>query len=82
MGRSPCCAKEGLNRGAWTAHEDKILTEYIKLHGEGKWRNLPKRAGSFILYLTIYRSIITFTLFFLLINFHVFFLPFSIRNAN
>jgi hypothetical protein len=64
MGRSPCCAKEGLNRGAWTAHEDKILTEYIKLHGEGKWRNLPKRAGSFILYLTIYRSIITFMYFF------------------
>ncbi|RHN64584.1 putative transcription factor MYB-HB-like family [Medicago truncatula] len=45
MGRSPCCAKEGLNRGAWTAHEDKILSDYIKLHGEGKWRNLPKRAG-------------------------------------
>ncbi|CAI8611005.1 unnamed protein product [Vicia faba] len=45
MGRSPCCSKEGLNRGAWTSHEDKILTNYIKLHGEGKWRNLPKRAG-------------------------------------
>lgn len=45
MGRSPCCAKEGLNRGAWTAMEDKILTEYIKVHGEGRWRNLPKRAG-------------------------------------
>lgn len=45
MGRSPCCAKEGLNRGAWTATEDKILTEYIKVHGEGKWRNLPKKAG-------------------------------------
>ncbi|KAL5755587.1 hypothetical protein ACOSP7_020001 [Xanthoceras sorbifolium] len=45
MGRSPCCAKEGLNRGAWTATEDKILTDYIKIHGEGKWRNLPKRAG-------------------------------------
>ncbi|KAH7565565.1 hypothetical protein JRO89_XS09G0228200 [Xanthoceras sorbifolium] len=44
MGRSPCCAKEGLNRGAWTATEDKILTDYIKIHGEGKWRNLPKRA--------------------------------------
>lgn len=25
--------------------EDKILAEYIKIHGEGKWRNLPKRAG-------------------------------------
>nr|ARK19306.1 MYB14 [Lotus corniculatus]ARK19308.1 R2R3-MYB transcriptional factor MYB14 [Lotus corniculatus] len=45
MGRSPCCSKEGLNRGAWTAHEDKILTDYIRVHGEGKWRNLPKRAG-------------------------------------
>ncbi|TXG68371.1 hypothetical protein EZV62_003306 [Acer yangbiense] len=45
MGRSPCCAKEGLNRGAWTATEDKILTDYIKINGEGKWRNLPKRAG-------------------------------------
>nr|QEK22810.1 MYB transcription factor [Betula platyphylla] len=45
MGRSPCCSKEGLNRGAWTALEDKILAAYIKAHGEGKWRNLPKRAG-------------------------------------
>ncbi|XVE97754.1 hypothetical protein REPUB_Repub03eG0046000 [Reevesia pubescens] len=45
MGRSPCCSKEGLNRGAWTAWEDKILAAYIKAHGEGKWRNLPKRAG-------------------------------------
>ncbi|XP_030530704.1 transcription factor MYB123-like [Rhodamnia argentea] len=45
MGRSPCCSKEGLNRGAWTAMEDRILTSYIKAHGEGKWRNLPKRAG-------------------------------------
>ncbi|GAB2253121.1 hypothetical protein Droror1_Dr00005968 [Drosera rotundifolia] len=45
MGRSPCCAKEGLNRGAWTAIEDHILTEYITNQGEGNWRNLPKRAG-------------------------------------
>lgn len=45
MGRSPCCSKEGLNRGAWTAIEDKILSGYIKTHGEGRWRNLPKEAG-------------------------------------
>ncbi|MED6123905.1 hypothetical protein PIB30_054038 [Stylosanthes scabra] len=45
MGRSPCCSKEGLNKGAWTAMEDKILTDYINIHGEGKWRHLPKRAG-------------------------------------
>lgn len=30
MGRKPCCSKEeGLNRGAWTAAEDKILTDHI-----------------------------------------------------
>nr|CAD1826153.1 unnamed protein product [Ananas comosus var. bracteatus] len=45
MGRRPCCSKEGQNKGAWSVSEDKILTEYIKLHGEGKWRDLPTRAG-------------------------------------
>ncbi|KAK6773367.1 hypothetical protein RDI58_028605 [Solanum bulbocastanum] len=45
MGRKPCCSKEGLNKGAWTPLEDKILIDYIKVHGEGKWRNLPKGAG-------------------------------------
>ncbi|KAK8535321.1 hypothetical protein V6N13_081457 [Hibiscus sabdariffa] len=43
MGRSPC--SKGLNKGAWTALEDKLLISYIQAHGEGKWRNLPKRAG-------------------------------------
>ncbi|KAF4375772.1 hypothetical protein F8388_014494 [Cannabis sativa] len=46
MGRSPCCSKKGLNKGAWTVLEDQILTDYIKTHGEGKWRNLPKQAES------------------------------------
>ncbi|XP_021275847.1 transcription factor TT2-like [Herrania umbratica] len=45
MGRRPCCSKEGMNRGAWTLTEDKILTDYIKVDGEGKWRNIPKEAG-------------------------------------
>ncbi|KAG6534054.1 hypothetical protein ZIOFF_007935 [Zingiber officinale] len=45
MGRKPCCAREGLNRGAWNALEDQILVSYINTHGEGKWRNLPKKAG-------------------------------------
>lgn len=34
-----------MNRGAWTALEDKTLRDYIKTHGEGKWRNIPKQAG-------------------------------------
>ncbi|KAK8535324.1 hypothetical protein V6N13_081460 [Hibiscus sabdariffa] len=45
MGRNPCCSKEELNKGAWTALEDKILISYIQAHGEGQWRNLPERAG-------------------------------------
>ncbi|KAL4320029.1 hypothetical protein GQ457_18G002060 [Hibiscus cannabinus] len=45
MGRSPCSSMEELNKGAWTALEDELLTSYIQAHGEGKWRNLPKRAG-------------------------------------
>ncbi|CAL9058931.1 unnamed protein product, partial [Musa banksii] len=45
MGRKPCCSKEGLNRGAWTANEDKILVTYISTHGTTKWGSLPKRAG-------------------------------------
>lgn len=50
MGRSPGCGspskhEEHLKRGAWTASEDKILIEYIKTHGTGQWRGLPRKAG-------------------------------------
>ncbi|KAJ8648356.1 hypothetical protein MRB53_001379 [Persea americana] len=45
MGRRPCCSKESVNRGAWSVQEDEILSRYIKTHGEGKWRDMPKRAG-------------------------------------
>ncbi|XVF61895.1 hypothetical protein PTKIN_Ptkin08bG0171300 [Pterospermum kingtungense] len=45
MGRKPCCLKEEVNRGAWSLQEDTILTNYIELHGEGKWRTLPQKAG-------------------------------------
>jgi myb proto-oncogene protein len=45
MGRAPCCAKVGLNKGAWSAEEDSLLGKYIQTHGEGNWRSLPKKAG-------------------------------------
>ncbi|KAK4477731.1 hypothetical protein RD792_016988 [Penstemon davidsonii] len=45
MGRSPCCEKEHTNKGAWTKEEDERLINYIKKHGEGCWRSLPKSAG-------------------------------------
>ncbi|KAH0456929.1 hypothetical protein IEQ34_014836 [Dendrobium chrysotoxum] len=45
MGRAPCCSKVGLHRGPWTSREDALLTSYIKNHGTGNWKSLPKRAG-------------------------------------
>ncbi|XP_024996229.1 transcription factor MYB8-like [Cynara cardunculus var. scolymus] len=45
MGRTPCCSKVGLHRGAWSSDEDKLLTDYIQTHGEGQWRALPSKAG-------------------------------------
>uniref|UniRef100_A0A7N2KV67 MYB transcription factor n=1 Tax=Quercus lobata TaxID=97700 RepID=A0A7N2KV67_QUELO len=47
MGRAPCCSKIGMNRGPWTPKEDTLLMNYIKAHGEGHWRSLPKNAGLF-----------------------------------
>nr|QWW89541.1 MYBC2.4 transcription factor [Vaccinium myrtillus] len=45
MGRSPCCEKAHTNKGAWTKEEDTRLINYIRVHGEGNWRSLPKSAG-------------------------------------
>ncbi|GFZ09760.1 myb domain protein 3 [Actinidia rufa] len=44
MGRSPCCEKAHTNKGAWTKEEDQRLINYIRSHGEGCWRSLPKAA--------------------------------------
>ncbi|KAM7278618.1 hypothetical protein ACFE04_005752 [Oxalis oulophora] len=44
--RKPCCDKRGTNnKGAWSKQEDQKLIDYVKHHGEGSWRALPKAAG-------------------------------------
>uniref|UniRef100_A0ACD5V0C3 Uncharacterized protein n=1 Tax=Avena sativa TaxID=4498 RepID=A0ACD5V0C3_AVESA len=45
MGRAPCCDRSGLKKGPWTQEEDELLVAYIKKHGQGNWRTLPKNAG-------------------------------------
>ncbi|XP_030526131.1 MYB-like transcription factor EOBII [Rhodamnia argentea] len=45
MVRRPCCEKEGMNKGAWSAEEDEILINYVQIHGEGKWRSVAHNAG-------------------------------------
>lgn len=52
MGRLPIHSIIGvedqtLNKGPWTEAEDAILSAYVKAHGEGNWRKLPKLAGEF-----------------------------------
>ncbi|KAK8606637.1 hypothetical protein V6N13_052404 [Hibiscus sabdariffa] len=37
--------KIGLRKGPWTPQEDKLLTEYVNLHGEGRWSSVAKSAG-------------------------------------
>ncbi|XVF39516.1 hypothetical protein PTKIN_Ptkin01aG0041000 [Pterospermum kingtungense] len=45
MGRSPGCDENGLKKGPWTPEEDQKLVHYIKQHGHGSWRALPRLAG-------------------------------------
>ncbi|KAK2986710.1 hypothetical protein RJ640_010935 [Escallonia rubra] len=35
----------GVRKGAWTEEEDLLLKKYIEVHGEGKWHQVPLRAG-------------------------------------
>ncbi|CAK9184246.1 unnamed protein product [Ilex paraguariensis] len=37
--------EEGWRKGPWTAEEDRLLIEYVKLHGEGRWNSVSKLAG-------------------------------------
>jgi transcription factor MYB, plant len=32
-------------RGTWVKQEDEILTAFISAHGEGRWSDVPQRAG-------------------------------------
>ncbi|XP_057757760.1 MYB-like transcription factor EOBI [Arachis stenosperma] len=35
----------GWKKGPWTHEEDKLLTEYVTLHGEGRWSSVAKFTG-------------------------------------
>ncbi|MBA0683735.1 hypothetical protein Goari_025367 [Gossypium aridum] len=36
---------EGWRKGPWTAEEDRLLSEYVRLHGEGRWNSVARLAG-------------------------------------
>ncbi|RDY00108.1 Transcription factor MYB21 [Mucuna pruriens] len=37
--------EEGWRKGPWTAEEDRLLIQYVKLHGEGRWNSVSRLAG-------------------------------------
>ncbi|KAA8548897.1 hypothetical protein F0562_000581 [Nyssa sinensis] len=36
---------EGWRKGPWTTEEDRLLIEYVKLHGEGRWNSVAMLTG-------------------------------------
>jgi hypothetical protein len=36
----------GVRKGAWTEEEDMLLRQCVEKFGEGKWYQIPLRAGS------------------------------------
>ncbi|XP_058103639.1 MYB-like transcription factor EOBII [Magnolia sinica] len=36
---------EGWRKGPWTPEEDKLLIEYVRVHGEGRWNSVASLAG-------------------------------------
>ena len=36
----------GVRKGAWTEEEDMLLRQCVEKFGEGKWYQIPFRAGS------------------------------------
>jgi myb proto-oncogene protein len=34
-----------MNKGAWTAEEDRRLSEYIEIHGAKRWKTVASIAG-------------------------------------
>ena len=37
--------KKVMNKGAWTAEEDRKLAEYIEIHGAKRWKTVASIAG-------------------------------------
>jgi hypothetical protein len=37
--------EQGWTRGPWTREEDKLLSQNVKLHGEGRWSSVARCIG-------------------------------------
>nr|QYJ10360.1 anthocyanin regulator transcript variant IR1 [Raphanus sativus] len=60
-------SSKGLRKGAWTAEEDNLLRQCIDKYGEGKWHQVPLRAGMFF-----FNKIKAGMLFFIILHTHTY----------
>ncbi|GMY12847.1 transcription factor myb59 [Fagus crenata] len=37
--------EQGWRKGPWTPEEDKLLSEYVNMHGEGRWSSVSRCTG-------------------------------------
>jgi len=47
MGWSVIIEEEGWRKGPWTSEEDRLLIQYVKFHGEGRWNSVARLAGPY-----------------------------------
>ncbi|KFK39733.1 hypothetical protein AALP_AA3G281000, partial [Arabis alpina] len=45
MGGGWGMVEEGWRKGPWTAEEDRLLIDYVRIHGEGRWNYVARLAG-------------------------------------
>lgn len=50
-GSNTLSTKKEVNKGAWTAEEDRKLAEVIALHGAKRWKTIATIAGIYITYI-------------------------------
>lgn len=53
----------GWRKGPWTAQEDKLLLEYVRQHGEGRWNSVAKLTGTCQVLLILIHLVISLDLF-------------------
>nr|VDC82253.1 unnamed protein product [Brassica rapa] len=51
-------SSKGLTKGAWTAEEDSLLRRCIDKYGEGKWHQVPLRAGMLLFFFCTHTYIV------------------------
>ena len=45
--------EQGWIKGPWTPEEDKLLTEYVSINGEGRWSSVARSSGNNLIFVFI-----------------------------